>query len=98
MLDGVPLTSLAPSTLLGLAVLLLLLGKIVPRSVYKEKAEEAERWRLAYEAQRKISETSVNQSAELLEVAKASHDILVAVFETAEPTQKSGGTRVVPTK
>jgi len=98
MWDGIPLTNLTASTLLGLTVLLLLLGKIVPRSTYKDKADESEKWRLAYEAQRKISETSAEQTAELIELAKTSHSMLVALFNVAEPKQEPGRTHVVPTK
>lgn len=97
MLDGIPLADLTAPTLLGVTVLLMLLGRIVPRSTLKDKANEAEKWRLAYEAQRERSDTAVAQTAELLEVTKASHSVLVAMFGTTkERSRLSGEADVVP--
>lgn len=97
MLDGIPVVGLTAPALLGIAVLLLLLGKIVPRSTLMDKSEEAERWRKAYEAEKEARATSDAQTVELLELAKTSHNILVAMFGTAERMQQSGGAIVVPT-
>lgn len=101
MLDGIPVANLTASTLLGIAVLLLLFGKIVPRITLTDKAAEAERWRQAYEAEREARVISDAQTAELLEQAKTTHNVLVAMFETIErmrgSTQSSGGIDVVPT-
>lgn len=99
MLDGVPITNLTPPALLGIAVILMMLGKLVPRSALTDKDAEAERWRKAYEAEREARATSDAQTAELLEVAKTTHNLIVAMFDTAERVRESGGTHaVVPTK
>lgn len=98
MFDGIPIADLTAPTLLGLTVLLLLLGKIVPRATLKDKAEEAEKWRLAYEAEKKRANTSDAQTAELLEVARTTHSIIVAVFGAEERARRSGEAHVVSTQ
>jgi hypothetical protein len=90
MLDGLPIGELTAPALLGITVLLLLLGRIVPRATYQDKAKEAEKWRLAYEAEAKARATSDSQTAELLEVAKTTHKIIVAVFGAEERTRRAG--------
>lgn len=98
MLDGIPFADLTPPTLLGLTFILVLIGRLVPRSTLLDKAAEAEKWRLAYEAMKERSDTSDAQTAELLELAKASHGIMVAVFGTmVERSRLSGEAHVVPT-
>lgn len=96
---GIPLTVLTPSALLGIVVLMILLGKLVPRIFYKDKVDEAEKWRLAYEAEREARTISDAQTAQLLELAKTTHSILVAMFNTTEQVRQSGGADVaLPTK
>lgn len=97
MLEGLPVVNLTASTLLGIFVLMLFLGKIVPSSILKDKAEECERYRLAYEAEREARATSDAQTVELLELAKTTHDILVAMFKATEHIQQSGGADALPT-
>lgn len=90
MLDGIPFADLTAPTLLGITVLLLLLGRIVPRATYQDKAKESEKWRLAYEAEAKARATSDAQTAELLEVARTTHKIIVAVFGAEERARRAG--------
>jgi hypothetical protein len=99
MFDGIPLNDLTAPTLVGIAVLLVMLGGLVPRWLYKAKEQECQRWQKAYEAERDARKTSESQSAELLEFAKATYHILDALFVNTEYSQQSGGAhRVVPTK
>ena len=98
MLDGFPIADLTAPTLLGFAVLMLILGRLVPRSTYQDKLVEAEKWRLAYEAERKARATSDAQTVELLELAKTTHSIIVALFGTAASTRPPGEAYVVPTQ
>lgn len=84
MLEGMPLADLTAPTLLGVAVLLLLFGKLVPRATLMDKKEEAQRWREAYEKEREGRALSEAQSAELLELSKTTYNVIVAMFETAE--------------
>lgn len=94
MLDGIPLSTLTPSFLLGLAVLMVFLGWIVPKRTLTRADEEAARWRKAYEAEREARATSDAQTVELLEVAKSSHDFLAAMYGTAQQIRLSGATHV----
>lgn len=45
MIDGIPLSVLTPSALLGIGVLLILTGKLIPRRTYDDKVHEADEWR-----------------------------------------------------
>lgn len=89
MLDGIPIVELTVRTLLGITVLLLLTGRIVPRYIYMEKAKEADRWREAYEQEKEARTTSDRQTAELLEVAKTTHNIIAAMFGTSSRIRQS---------
>lgn len=91
MLDGFPLVGLTSPTLLGIAILLIITGRLIPRQQYREKAAEAERWRLAYEAEREARSTSDAQTVQLLEFAKTNHSVITAVFESIRELKGSGG-------
>lgn len=82
---------LSAPALLGLAVFLLLMGKIVPRSTMLDKMAEAERWRAAYEAEREAREEVEKQTKELYELAKTTHAVIVAMFETIDHKREGGG-------
>lgn len=84
MLEGIPLADLTAPTLLGVAVLLLLFGKLVPRATLMDKTEEAQRWREAYEKERAAHALSEAQTTQLLELSKTTYNVLVAMFETTE--------------
>lgn len=96
-MEGIPVKDLTAPTLLGLAVIFILLGMLVPRYIYNEKKEECEKWRLAFEAERKARETSDKQTAELLELAKTTNKIITAMFATTERLRQSGGADALPT-
>lgn len=100
MMDGIPLTSLGASSLLGVAILLILLGKLVPSSSLRAKELECEKWRLAFENEKLARKTSDSQTSELLEVTKTTQTLVSALFEIAEPerTRQGGAHRVVPTR
>lgn len=97
MLDGIPLTSLTASSLVGIFVLLVFLGGLVPWRVYKAKEAEAEKWRKAWETEREARVTSDAQTRELLELAKTTHSIIVALFAKSRENRQSGEADVVPT-
>lgn len=101
-LDGIPIAGLTAPALLGIAVMMLLLGRLVPRSTFDEKAKEAEHWRQAYEKEREARATSDAQTVELLELAKTTHNLIVAIFGAPGIStgllQKAGGARVVPSQ
>lgn len=84
MIEGVPVSVLSASALLGITVLLLLTGRLVPRVTLTDKMEEAERWRKAYEAEKEARSIADAQATELLEVAKTTHAIISAMASTSE--------------
>lgn len=84
MIEGIPIVGLTAPTLLGITVLLLLTGRLVPRVTLKDKADECEKWRLAYIAEREARATSDAQTVELLEGVKANHAVISALFETIQ--------------
>lgn len=97
MLDGIPIKDLTAATLLGICIILILLGRLVPRPTYNEKKEEAERWRLAYETERNARQVSDLQTVELLELAKTTHALISAIVRTSGVPQQSGGSDVATT-
>jgi len=80
VLDGVPLVGLSAPALLSIVVILLLTGRLVPRTTLLDKAKESDRWREAYEKEREARGASDSQTRELLEVSKTTHHIVQALF------------------
>lgn len=91
MFEGINLTTLTPSALLGIGILLVFLGRLVPYRSHRETVEEAERWRKAYEAEREARNVANSQTIELLEVARTSKSILVALYDATERIRGPGG-------
>jgi hypothetical protein len=90
MLNGIPVDKLTAPVLVGIAVLMLFMGLLVPRRFYKEKCEEAERWRLVAATSEKARAESDKQAVELLELARTSHALIVAVFESSKLPKQLG--------
>jgi hypothetical protein len=91
MFDGIPVDKLSAPVILGIAVLMVLFGLLVPRRTYKRMEKEAENWRLAFEASEKARLASDKQTAELLELAKTSNNVLQAMFGMTESGKRTGG-------
>lgn len=96
MIDGIPIGDLSAPALLGLAILLLLTGRLWSNPAYKAKSDEAEKWRLAYEAERDARATSDAQTAQLLELAKTTHAFITATFSNSEQIRRSGEADAIP--
>lgn len=100
MLDGIPIGSLTPSVLLGIFVLMVFLGWLVPKSVYKttldDKDKQIATWKLAYETEKAAHALSAAQNTEMLELSRTTKDIMVAAFGNPNHARQSGGTDVVP--
>lgn len=97
MLEGISLVNLTASGLLGIVVLMILFDRLISRKRYEEKCQESERWQKAYETERDTRKVSDAQTAQLLEYAIVSHEILEAMFGATEPPRKGGAHRVVQT-
>ena len=96
MWGGIPFADMGPTALLALAIVLVLLGWLVPRGYYKDKSQEAERWRLAYEAEREARRISDAQTAQLLEQAKTTHQMVEAIFDASGYARRTGGAHALP--
>lgn len=96
-IGGIPIAGLTAPALLGIAILMLLTGKLWTNNAYQEKCKESEHWRGAYEAEREARQTSDSQTAQLLEVTKTTHAFIVAVFSNSERIRQGGGPNVVST-
>lgn len=90
MFEGIPLVGLTAPGLVGIAVVLLLTGRIVPRATLRDKAQEATEWRLAFEKEREIRLASDAQTVELLEVVKTTNRIVTALFGSGGRARRSG--------
>ena len=95
MFEGIPVANLTASGLLSITVLLILLGRLKPKSDVDRADAAAEKWRLAYEAEREARAISDAQTTELLELAKTTHDIVYATFNPPGRIHQSGGADVV---
>lgn len=97
MFEGFALLDFTPSVLLGVTVLLLLTGRLVPRVTLQDKSTEAERWHQAYEKSEEARRLSDAQTKELLEVAHLTHAIINAwTSEIGRPIQTPGGVDASP--
>lgn len=97
MFENIPLVGLTAPTLLGIAILLMLTGRIVPRATLQDKAAEAQAWKEAYEAEREARALSDTQTVQLLEVSKTTHAVSVAMFDVIRQNiAQSGGANVLP--
>ena len=91
MIDGVPIVGLTAPTLVGLFVLLIFTGMLIPRRIYKDKQAESDQWRTAFETEREARQVADKQTADLLEAHKVTHEVLKAIFRNSEALLKSRG-------
>lgn len=91
MFMGIPLVGLTAPALLGVFVLMVFGGYLIPRRYLNDKITECERWRQAYEVEREARATSNKQSIELLEFAKTNHSLITAIFTNLEEKQRRSG-------
>lgn len=98
-LDGVPLVGLTAPAILGIAFLMILTGRLVPRSVLRDKDEETRRWRMAYEAEREARLVSDSQTTKLLVAVETNRDVLLALFKALNTDiDETGGPHDVASK
>lgn len=90
LLEGIPIVGLTAPGLLGIAILMILTGKLWTNAAYQQKCQEAERWRLAYEAEREARGESEAGTKELLELAKTTQALITGVFTNSEHIRRSG--------
>lgn len=96
MFLGIPIETLTASSLLGIAVLMILSGRLVPRRVYQDKADDCKQWQLAFELQRERADKSDAQTELLLEQGKTTHALITAVFSNSSAIRQAGEQNVAP--
>lgn len=83
MIGGFAVSDLTAGALLGICVILILLGRLVPRSVLKDKDREAQQWHAAFTVERQARMEADSQARELINLARSTHKI---VFGGSLPT------------
>jgi hypothetical protein len=76
---GVPLIALTTPTLLGIAILMVLTGRLVPRSTYDDKAEEANKWQAAHKVSEEARLSQTRQMDAVMEVGETVKNVLTAL-------------------
>jgi hypothetical protein len=97
-IEGFTAGDLTASALLGITILLILFGRLKPKSDVDRADKNAENWRLVAEAERAARVAADAQTAELLELAKLTYSVMCAVFEVQTKAHRSGGADVVSTR
>lgn len=90
MFSEIPIRDLTAPTLLGILVLCIIFGRLVPWTVLRDARAEAERWRLAYETERSARAISDSQTSELLESARTTESFIRAVFANSAKIAQTG--------
>jgi hypothetical protein len=73
----------APWSLLGLVILLIITGRLIPQFYYKELKEDRDRWRASSETKSKAIAVFAEAFPEILEVGKTTEKIM-----TSAPVQE----------
>lgn len=76
LLGGVAVGDIGLSGIVILIVLMILGGKLVPRSTLEQAREDAKTWREAHDRQQEINRVQHDTNSELLNLARASHHAL----------------------
>ena len=95
-LIGIPIEMLAPSALLGVAILMIFVGKLWTNPAYQQKVEECKKWEKAYERSEAARALSDAQTTQLLEQAKTTHAMVVAMNSVLATNSSGGTSHVVP--
>lgn len=76
---NVDITQFGPTTLLGVFVLLVLLGYLVPRKVVKTIEKDRDTWKEATFALLAMDRAKSNQLGEVLKTAETTRNVLEAI-------------------
>lgn len=99
MIEGISTKDLTMGGLLGIFFIMWFWGLILPKWVWKDKADQAEKWEAAFHKEHEARLLSEAQKEEMLELTKATHSLMVAFMDMAKKArEESGGTYVVPTQ
>lgn len=79
MFEGLSVADLGPVGLITLAIVLILFGRLIPRSTYRDLMTDRDYWREAYHLAEKARAEQANQVTELLEHARFTADFIRAM-------------------
>lgn len=82
-LAGIPIADLTPAALVGLFVIAILGGLLVPRRNLKDVQAERDTWKQAYQTQMEARNEEAKQMDMVLAMSKANHELLVAISKSA---------------
>lgn len=90
MLEGLPpVEVLTPAALLGVAILAIITGRLVPRRTYDDKAHEADEWRTeARIKDQQIHELTEQNTAMLREFGPTVADLLRGIRRRADAVEE----------
>jgi hypothetical protein len=79
MLATIPLDVAAPSVLLGILILLILTGRLVPRRTMEDAIHDRDEWRAAHRISEQARVELAEQLGELLEHARTTNAFIAAI-------------------
>lgn len=84
-MDAIPyLTDFGPVTLAGLAVLLILIGRLVPRRSVEDARADAEHWRKAWELSEQARVEEARQTGRMIETLDMHTRLLESIRDRAQ--------------
>lgn len=85
VIDGIPIVGLTAPALLGLAVLLLLTGRLIPRRTYDDLRQDRNDWKDAHAESERIRGELVTHMTMMVEQAKVTEALLRSLGAHADP-------------
>jgi hypothetical protein len=79
MIEGIPVGAYGPTALVGIAILLILTGKLVPRRTYDDVIHDRDEWRAAHRISETARAVAADQVEELLEHARTTDSFIRAL-------------------
>jgi hypothetical protein len=89
-LGGIPLGSLTPAGLLAIVVLLIAMGKLVPRRTLEDVITDRNEWRTAHRVSEEARLELQQQVSELLEHSRTTDAFLRALPAGAQRAREEG--------
>jgi hypothetical protein len=86
-LPSIPWEALTPPVLLGLAVLLLLTGRLIPRRTYDDMRQDRDHWREAHSESEALRAEMQGTLKPLLESAHTSEALLRSLSPKTSPPE-----------
>lgn len=82
--DGIPIVGMTSPALLGIVILLILTGKLIPRRTYDDMKEDRDSWRAAHAVSEEARIHTAQQLDEMMEVGQTVKDVLQALRRAEE--------------